>query len=106
VPESHRKPRRRLDRNGTEGDFISERECREAVAALRAAHATLREAEASPEWRALHRRVTRWLLRTAKGLPAVSPEDAAREIAKVYLRRPEFLPAFPPGDFDEGETDD
>jgi hypothetical protein len=104
MPELHRRPRRRLNRGGrADGDFTCEREVREAVAALRAAHATVAEAEVSAEWRALSRRVARWILRTAKALPFNSPEGAALAIARVYLRRPELLPAMPPGDFDEGE---
>jgi hypothetical protein len=102
MPELHRKPRRRLDRGASEGDFTSEVEVRAAVAALRAAHATVAEAEASPEWPALHRRVTRWVLRTWTGLPVVSPEESARACARVYLVRPEFLPGMPPQRPDQG----
>jgi hypothetical protein len=93
MPELYRRPRRRLDRGSTEGDFTSEAEVRAAVEALRAQHATLAEAEASPEWRSLHRRVARWILRTAGALPVVGAEDRARRIALVYLRAPKFLPA-------------
>lgn len=95
MPERHRRPRRRLDR-GVDSDFSSEREVREVVAQLRARYETTAEAEATDEWRALHRRVTRWVLRTATGLPPVRPEDHAHRIALIYLRRPEFLPAPPP----------
>jgi hypothetical protein len=61
-----------------------------------AAHPTIQAAEGSPEWRALRRRVARWILRTARALPFNSPEEAALAIARLYLRRPELLSALPP----------
>jgi hypothetical protein len=76
--------------------FTSEREAREAVAALRCKYANAAEAEANAEWPALHRRLTNWVMRTAKALPVVSPEEHASRIALVYLRAPNFLPEMPP----------
>jgi hypothetical protein len=96
MPEYHRKPRRRLNGGTGEADFITEIEVREAVAAVRAAHPTIEAAEASPAWRALRPRVARWILRTANALPHNSPQEAALAIARVYLRRPEYLWKLPP----------
>jgi hypothetical protein len=102
MPELRRRPLRRRGGAATD-DFTSEEDVRAAVAALRAAHATLAEAEASEEWRGLSRRVARWVLRTWRGLPVVAPEEAAVKIARAYLRRPEFLPELPPANRSERE---
>lgn len=96
MPTLNRKPRRRLDAGGQSADFTDEREARAAVTAFRSKFADAHEAERSPDWRALHRRLTAWVLRTAGSLPAVGPEDAARKIARIYLVRPHFLPRLPP----------
>ena len=93
MPTLNRKPRRRLDAGGQQADFTTEAECRAAVAAFRAKFATAELAEAAPDWRPLHRRLTAWvLLRTASNLT----EDAARKIARIYLVKPHFLPKLPP----------
>lgn len=94
MPELYRRPRRRVGRGGD--DFEDERAVRAAAAAVRRAHATLELAEASAEWRELRPRVARWILRTACALPQQGAEEAALGMARVYLRRPEFLPLLPP----------
>lgn len=94
MPELHRRPRRRIGGPEAPADFACEQDVRAAVAALRKAHSTLAAAEASPEWHALRRRVARWVLRTLSA--HAGAEEIAFNIARVYLRKPHFLPALPP----------
>ena len=95
MPELYRRPRRR--RGGvTEDDFTDEAAVRAAVAEVRSRYASIDAAESSDEWRALSRRVLRWVLRTWRGLPVVAPESRAIRCARIYLRRPGLLPPLPP----------
>jgi hypothetical protein len=105
MPDISRRPRRRLGSDSS-GDFATEAEVRAAVAAVRVQFATVAEAEASDAWRALRPRVTRWILRTARGLSPIRREDQAAAITRVYLRAPHFLPALPPRQITGGFPDD
>jgi hypothetical protein len=96
MPTSDRRPRRRLTGASAAPDFASEADVRAAAELVRARFPTIAEAEASDAWRSLRPRVVRWILRTAGALPAVRPEDAATQIARIYLRAPHLLPMLPP----------
>jgi hypothetical protein len=81
----------RARRHARVADFTSETEARAAAAAHRARFATAAEAASSPAWPQLHRRLTRWVLKTAAALGNVDPEERAAAIAKIYITRPELL---------------